>query len=181
MLSYKCNRVSGLECSEKRRYIIPKTFLALEQAVSMCGDHDKSEVITLIIQTIQLFVRPPFSGKMLNFCIPSIQTPTFEIIIPISKHLPRGARTGFAERLLAFDSLCGARARVTKRLLDYYCHCRVRTGVVKREPALNSTVSAELERALPNVYYLRRSLQSWDGGRQMCNSFPQSLQRSNGG
>ena len=24
--------------------IIPKSFLALEQAVSMCGDHDKSEV-----------------------------------------------------------------------------------------------------------------------------------------
>ena len=44
MLSYKCNRVSGLECSEKRRYIIPNSFLALEQAVSMCGDHDKSEV-----------------------------------------------------------------------------------------------------------------------------------------
>ena len=44
MLSYKCNRVSGLECSEKRRYIVPKSFLALEQAVSMCGDHDKSEV-----------------------------------------------------------------------------------------------------------------------------------------
>ena len=44
MLSYRCNRVSGLECSEKRRYIIPKSFLALEQAVSMCGDHDKSEV-----------------------------------------------------------------------------------------------------------------------------------------
>ena len=46
-------------------------------------------VITLIIQTIQSFDHPPppFPEKMLNFCIPSIQTPTFEIIIPISKHL----------------------------------------------------------------------------------------------
>ena len=30
---------------------------------------------------------PPFLGKMIKYCIPSIQTPTFEIIIPISKHL----------------------------------------------------------------------------------------------
>ena len=43
-LSYRCNRVSGLECSEKRRYIIPKTFLALEQMVSVCLDHVGLEV-----------------------------------------------------------------------------------------------------------------------------------------
>ena len=30
---------------------------------------------------------PPFPGKMLNFCIPSIRTPTFEIINPTSEHL----------------------------------------------------------------------------------------------
>ena len=34
-----------------------------------------------IIQT------PPFSRKKINYCIPSIRTPTFEVIIPISKHL----------------------------------------------------------------------------------------------
>ena len=33
---------------------------------------------------------------------------------------PRGAQTGVAECLLAFDSLCGTRARVTERLLAYY-------------------------------------------------------------
>ena len=30
---------------------------------------------------------PPPSRKMINYCIPSIRTPTFEVIIPISKHL----------------------------------------------------------------------------------------------
>ena len=44
-------------------------------------------VIILIIQTTQLFEHPPFPGKMINYCIPSIRTPTFEIIIPISEHL----------------------------------------------------------------------------------------------
>ena len=29
---------------------------------------------------------PSFPEKMINYCIPSIRTPTFEIIIPISKH-----------------------------------------------------------------------------------------------
>ena len=52
--------------------------------------HCKSDiftVITLIIRTIQLFEHPPFSGKLLIFCIPSIRTPTFEISIPMSEHL----------------------------------------------------------------------------------------------
>ena len=52
-----------------------------------CRLRKRSTVITLIIRTIQLFEHPPFPGKMLNFCIPSIRTPTFEIIIPISEHL----------------------------------------------------------------------------------------------
>ena len=40
----------------------------------------------VIIETIQLFEHPPSSGKIIN-CIPSIWTPMFEIIIPISEHL----------------------------------------------------------------------------------------------
>ena len=44
-------------------------------------------IMSLIIQTIQLFKHPPFPGKIINYCIPSIRTPTFEIIIPISEHL----------------------------------------------------------------------------------------------
>ena len=50
-------------------------------------DHGDSfdAVVILIIQTIQLFEHPTFSRK--NKCIPSIQTPTLEIIIPIYKHL----------------------------------------------------------------------------------------------
>ena len=59
---------------------------------------------------------PPFPGKMINYCIPSIQTPTFEINIQIFCR----AQTGFAKRLLVFDSLCRAVARVIKRLLAHY-------------------------------------------------------------
>ena len=39
---------------------------------------------TVRIWTIQLFEHPPFPG---NYCIPSIQTSMFEIIIPTSEHL----------------------------------------------------------------------------------------------
>ena len=57
----------------------------------------------------------------------------------------------FAERLLAFDSLRGARARVTERLL---------AGVFERlldsynpfQISKTPTVTAELERELPNMY-----------------------------
>ena len=62
---------------------------------------------------------------------------------------------GVAERLLAYDSLCGATTRVTEclpayyrrfrmstglysRFLDFYCHCRARTGVAKRVLAFDS-------------------------------------------
>ena len=45
-------------------------------------------LMSLIIRTIQSFKHPPFPEKMINYCIPSIQTPTFdEIIIPISEQL----------------------------------------------------------------------------------------------
>ena len=43
--------------------------------------------MSLIIWTIQLLEHPPFPGKKIKYCIPSIETPTFEIIIPISEHL----------------------------------------------------------------------------------------------
>ena len=41
-----CFRINVTGCQDLNvlRYSIPKSFLALEQAVSMCGDHDKSEV-----------------------------------------------------------------------------------------------------------------------------------------
>ena len=48
--------------------------------------HDPTQctIMILIIRTIQLFEHPPFQEK---YCISSIRTPTFEIIIPISEHL----------------------------------------------------------------------------------------------
>ena len=87
-------------------------------------------VMSLIIRTIQFFEHPTF---------PSIRTPTFEI--NIRTPTPRGAPTIVAERLLAFDSLCGARARVTEHLLAYYRHFRISTRV-----------TAELKRGLVNMY-----------------------------
>ena len=51
----------------------------------LCYDtYTKPTIMSAIIQTIQLFEHPSFPIKMINYCIPSIQTPTFE---PISEHL----------------------------------------------------------------------------------------------
>ena len=44
-------------------------------------------IMALIIRTIELFEQPTFPGKKINYCIPSIRTPMFKTIIPISEHL----------------------------------------------------------------------------------------------
>ena len=107
---------------------------------------------------------PFFPGKKLNFCIPGIRTPTFEIIIPISEHLytPRGAQTGVAECLLAFDSLCGARARVTEHLLAYYRRFRTSTRLLLSLQSSNERCQT--------CTSLRRSLQSSNEHCQTCTS-----------
>ena len=89
---------------------------------------------------------------------PIIWTLKFEIIIPISEHLytPCGARTGVAEHLLAFNSLCGATARVTERLLTYYSRFWISTRF---------------------LLWLR----SLNGDCQTCTNLWQSLWSSNGG
>ena len=81
-----------------------------------------------------------FPEKMINYYIPSIQTPTFEIIVPISEHLHLAELERGSPNI--YYSLGGARPRVTERLLhttgvlerllDYCCHCEARTGVAKR-------------------------------------------------
>ena len=72
---------------------------------------------------------PLFQEKLFNYCIPSIRTPTFQIIILISEHLhlaelERGRRTSNSiqsffgasvELLNVFQHTTG----VFKRLLDY--------------------------------------------------------------
>ena len=73
-------------------------------------------VVILIIRTTQLFQHPLFPEKMINYCIPSIQTP-MNYYSNIRTPTSHGARTGVTERLLVFDSYCGARATVTKHLL----------------------------------------------------------------
>ena len=96
----------------------------------------------------------------------------FEIIIPISEHLHPAELDGgacrtstrlrqplrnsdrVAERLLAFDSLCEATARATERLLAYYRRLRTSGRLLQSFPNfyLTPTVTAELERGLPNMY-----------------------------
>ena len=86
-----------------------------------------------------------------------------------------------AKRLLAFDSLGRARARVTERLLhitgifehlllDYYCHCGARTGVVKRVPAFDG-----LCRALPGVAKRAIAFDSLFGGQTGIPECPSTI------
>ena len=97
-----------------------------------------------VIIVFQAFEHPHYYSN--------IQTPT-----------PCGAQIGVAERLLAFDSLFGATARVTKHLLAYcrrlrmstrllqsfpldsYYHCGAQKGVAKTctslQPSLWSSIN----------------------------------------
>ena len=52
---------------------------------------------------------------------------------------PRGAQMGVAERLLAFDSLCGARVRANKRLLAYYRRFQTSTRLLLSLQSLNGS------------------------------------------
>ena len=131
----------------------------------------------LIIRTNQLFKHPPpppFPGKTINYCIPSIRTPMFDIIISISKHLHLvELKTGVAGRLLAFNNLCGARARITKRLLVYYRCFQTSTRQLLSLRSSNG--------GCQTCTSLQQSLQSSNGGSQTCTSLWQSLWSSNGG
>ena len=74
---------------------------------------------------------------MLNFCIPSIQIPMLFQYPNTYIAKPCGAQTGVAERLLAFDSLCGARVRANERLLAYYRRFRTSTRLLLSLQSLN--------------------------------------------
>ena len=99
----------------------------------------------LMSLTIKLFEHPPFQEKAINYCNPSVRTPMFESIIPISKHLrlvelDQGSLYVYktAEHLLAFDSLRRARARVTECLLAYYRRFRTCTRFLQSKYLLDS-------------------------------------------
>ena len=53
--------------------------------------------------------------------------------------------------LQAFPNIYWTTTVISEYLPDSYCCCRARTGVAKRVLAL--TVSVELKKGLPNVYY----------------------------
>ena len=106
---------------------------------------------TVLVYSKQLNVEHPLFQE--KWCI---RTPTLRV-----------ARTGVAKCLLAFDSLCGARARVTEHLLAHYRRfwmstrllrssnggctkhvltfdslCGARTGIAKNVLAFNSLCGA---------------------------------------
>ena len=100
---------------------------------------------------------PPFPGKMINYCIPSIRTPMFEIItgIPMSntytlRNLNGGHRVSTSLR----QSLRSYTVRVTECLLAYYRRFQTSTTLVQSflNIYLTPTVTEELKWGLPNVY-----------------------------
>ena len=91
-------------------------------------------IITLIIRTNQLFEHPPIPGKKINYV--HLNTHVWNYYSNIRTPTPCGARTGVAERLLAFDSLCGAAARVTERLPACYRCFRTSTRLLQSFPTI---------------------------------------------
>ena len=106
--------------------------------------------------TIQLFEHPPplFQEKCLISVFQAFEHPRLKLYSNIRTPTPRGALTGVPERLLAFDSLCWARVRVTEHLLAYYRRFRTSTRLLL-------------------------SPRSSNGGCQTCTSLQQSLRSSN--
>ena len=172
--------------AEKRDQPYSRTLFWIRCKLSFSLLRSAITAVILIIRTIQLFQHLPFSRKMINYCISSIRTPMFEIIVPISEHLhPTELKQGSPN---IYYSLGGARTRVTERLLHTTC-------VFKR----TTTVTAELKQRFPNTYHPSNSLcgartavakcvLAFDGlcgglpgSAKTCNSFRQSLRRSNRG
>ena len=109
-------------------------------------------IMILIIRTIQLFKHPPFSG-LKDWLLYSKHSNTHVWNYNIPTPTPCGTWTGVTKHLLAFDSLSGATARVTKRLLAYYRQYRMSTRLLQLFPKVYWTsVTAELEQGLANVY-----------------------------
>ena len=75
--------------------------------------------------------------------------------------------------LLAFDSLCGATAKITKHLLAYYSRFRISTRLPLSLQGSNM--------GCQTFTSLQQSLLSSNGGCQTCNSLRQSLWSSNRG
>ena len=116
----------------------------------------------------------PYSRK--NY-IPSIRTPTFQIIILISEHLHLAELERVAECLIAFDSFFGATVElpnvfqhttgVFECLLDYYSCLQISTRLLLSLWSSNGGCQTCIS--------LRWSLRSSNGGCQMCTSLQQSL------
>ena len=159
-LDTSANGLYGLRILKVFKY--PKVHLPLKlNPAPLVSLSFKSTVMSLIIWTIQIFKHPLFLKKKKYYCIPSMRTPNY--YSNIRTPTPCRARMGVTERLLAFDSLFGATARVTERLLAYcrrlrmstrllqsfpldsYYHCGARKGVTKTctslQPSLWSLIN----------------------------------------
>ena len=76
---------------------------------------------------------PPYSRKK-RLTIVHLNTHVWNYYSNIRTPTPCGARTGVAEHLLAFNSLCGATARITKRLPAYYRCFQTSTRLLQSFP-----------------------------------------------
>ena len=109
--------------------------------------------MSLIIRTIQLFKHLPFPGKMIIYCIPSIQTScsilqassnVYQTPTVVSKYLLDSychLKLEW-EHVLAFDSLCRARMGVAKHVLPFNSLCGAQTGVWECPQTFDSSCGA---------------------------------------
>ena len=126
-----------------------------------------------------------------HFCIPSIRTSTFKIIIPISEHLhlvelewglPNVYQplTVSVELERGLPNVFQHTTGVFEHLLDYYCHRGARTGFAKPVPAFNSHCGAQMGIA-KCVLAFDSLCGALTGVAKTCNSLRQSLRGLNGG
>ena len=110
---------------------------------------------------------------MINYCIPSIRTPTFEIIILISEYLHLAKLERGCQTSNSLQQSLWSYSGVTKRLPAYYSCFRISTRLLLSLRSLNGGCQMCIS--------LRRSLRSLNGGCQMCISLRRSLRSLNGG
>ena len=94
-----------------------------------CNDSNNSD-----LPIIRRTPPPPFPGKIINYCIPSIQTPTFQIIILISEHLHLAELKRGRQTSNSIQQFLWSFSGVTEHLPAYYGCFRMSTRLLKSFP-----------------------------------------------
>ena len=152
------------------------SFLYVCLNMTVLISHNSDTVMCLIIRTIQLFEHPPFPGKIVYAKHSSIHIWNYSNIWTISAELQRGLLNVFYHTTGIFECLIDSYSRFqisTKLLLSLQSSnrgyktctslwqslqssnkgCQMCTTQELENIYKPSTVFAELERGLPNVYY----------------------------